>query len=80
MVGKYWLKIRGISQLETPCLSMFLAALTSAWAWWPQARHRNSAWVARFPAAGVPVVGAPLGGVTGADCDPAGTRFPLERR
>ena len=28
---------------------MFLAAFTSAWAWWPQARHRNSAWVTRFP-------------------------------
>jgi hypothetical protein len=30
---------------------MFLAALTSALAWRPHARHRNSAWMTRFPAA-----------------------------
>jgi hypothetical protein len=38
----------------SPALKMFLAAFTSAWAWWPQARQRNSAWLARLSAAVCP--------------------------
>jgi glycosyltransferase involved in cell wall biosynthesis len=38
----------------SPALKMFTAAFTSAWAWWPQARHRNSAWVTRLPSAVCP--------------------------
>src|SRR5690606_6695698 len=29
----------------SPAARMFFAAFTSALAWWPQARHRNSAWL-----------------------------------
>jgi hypothetical protein len=30
---------------------MFFAAFTSALSWWPQARHRNTAWLSRLSGA-----------------------------
>src|SRR5690606_3264651 len=36
------------SVTASPAARMFFAAFTSALAWWPQARHRNSAWLSRL--------------------------------
>jgi hypothetical protein len=44
----------------SPALRMLMAALTSAWVWWPQVRHRNSRLGDAVPRCGVAALRAPL--------------------